>query len=62
MTCWLRAVMGAALGVLGTGTAWPDLVVAAIMAGLAISGGWSVVRHARQELASTAAGAQLQGR
>ena len=48
------AVMGAALGVLGTGTAWPDLAVAAVMAGLAISGGWSVIRHARQELASTA--------
>ena len=48
------AVMGAALGVLGTGTVWPDLVVAAIMAGLAISGGWSVVRHARQELADKA--------
>jgi Co/Zn/Cd efflux system component len=47
------AVMGAALGVLGTGTAWPDLVVAAIMAGLAISGGWSVIRQARRELAST---------
>lgn len=46
------AVMGAALGVLGTGTVWPDLVVAAIMAGLAISGGWSVIRHAQQELAS----------
>ncbi|WP_298208662.1 cation transporter [Acidovorax sp.] len=46
------AVMGAALGVLGTGTVWPDLAVAAIMAGLAISGGWSVIRHARQELAS----------
>lgn len=55
------AVMGAALGVLGTGTVWPDLVVAAIMACLAISGGWSVIRHARQELASTAAGTQLQG-
>ena len=55
------AVMGAALGVLGTGTVWPDLVVAAIMAGLAISGGWSVVRQARQELAGTAAGAPLQG-
>jgi Co/Zn/Cd efflux system component len=47
------AVMGAALGVLGTGTVWPDLVVAATMAGLAISGGWSVIRQARQELAST---------
>ncbi|MFY3385060.1 cation transporter [Paracidovorax sp. MALMAid1276] len=45
------AIMGAALGVLGTGTVWPDLVVAAIMAGLAISGGWSVVQDARRELA-----------
>ena len=44
------AVMLAALGVLGTGTAWPDLVVAAIMAGLAITGGWSVLRQARGEL------------
>ncbi|MCW8198898.1 cation transporter [Verminephrobacter aporrectodeae subsp. tuberculatae] len=49
------AVLGAALGVLGTGTAWPDLVVAAIMAGLAISGGASVIRDARKELASSAA-------
>lgn len=55
------AVMGAALGVLGTGTAWPDLAVAAVMAGLAISGGWSVIRHARQELASTTAQPQPQG-
>jgi Co/Zn/Cd efflux system component len=44
------AVMLAALGVFGTGTAWPDLLVAAVMAGLAISGGWAVVRHARAEL------------
>lgn len=55
------AVMGAALGVLGTGTAWPDLAVAAVMAGLAISGGWTVIRHARQELASTHASPQTQG-
>ena len=55
------AVMGAALGVLGTGTAWPDLVVAAIMAGLAISGGWDVVRHARQELASTVVAPHARG-
>ena len=44
------AVMLAALGVLGTGTAWPDLAVAAVMAGLAITGGWSVLRQARAEL------------
>jgi Co/Zn/Cd efflux system component len=44
------AVMLAALGVLGTGTAWPDLAVAAVMASLAIWGGWSVISHARIEL------------
>ena len=44
------AVMLAALGVLGTGSAWPDLAVAAGMAGLAIWGGWSVIQHARLEL------------
>ena len=44
------AVMLAALGVLGTGTAWPDLAVAVGMAGLAIWGGWSVIQHARLEL------------
>ena len=45
------AVMLAALGVVGTGSAWPDLAVAAIMAVLALSGGWSVLQHARRELA-----------
>jgi Co/Zn/Cd efflux system component len=44
------AVMLAALGVFGTGSAWPDLVVAAAMAALALSGGWSVLRQARSEL------------
>ncbi|RZL62980.1 MAG: cation transporter [Variovorax sp.] len=48
------AVMLAALGVFGTGTAWPDLAVAAVMAWLAISGGWSVLRQARAELVSAA--------
>lgn len=46
------AVMLAAVGVFGTGSSWPDLAVAAVMAGLAISGGWSVWRQARHELAS----------
>jgi Co/Zn/Cd efflux system component len=45
------AVMAAALGVFGTGTAWPDLAVAAVMAALAITAGVSVVRQARAELA-----------
>lgn len=44
------AVMLAALGVFGTGSAWPDLAVAAVMASLAIWGGWSVLQQARREL------------
>lgn len=44
------AVLAAALGVLGTGSAWPDLVVATIIAALAIGGGWQVIRQARSEL------------
>jgi len=44
------AVMLAALGVFGTGSAWPDLVVASIMAGLALTGGFQVFRHAITEL------------
>ncbi|HEX7638764.1 MAG TPA: cation diffusion facilitator family transporter [Burkholderiaceae bacterium] len=44
------AVMLAAAGVLGTGSAWPDLLVAAAMGALALSGAASVLRHAREEL------------
>jgi cation diffusion facilitator family transporter len=44
------AVMAAALGVLGSGTAWPDLIVALVMATLALHGGWQVLRQARAEL------------
>ena len=44
------AVMLAALGVLGTGAAWPDMIVASLMAGLALSSAWQVIRHARDEL------------
>ena len=47
------AVMGAALGVYGTGDAWPDLAVAAIIASLALGGALSVLRQARGELAAT---------
>lgn len=46
------AVMLAALGVFGTGSAWPDLLVATAMAGLALTSAWQVIRHARHELAS----------
>lgn len=45
------AVMGAALGVFGTGSAWPDLAVAAIMGTLAVTAGISVIRHARADMA-----------
>ncbi|QIB66182.1 cation diffusion facilitator family transporter [Kineobactrum salinum] len=44
------AVMIAALGVFGTGTAWPDLAVATVMGGLAIVAGISVIRHARRDI------------
>ena len=47
------AVMLAALGVLGTASAWPDLLVASGMAVLALSGGWSVVRQAVGEIKQT---------
>lgn len=49
------AVMAAALGVFGTGTAWPDLVVAGIMGTLAITAGISVARHARSDIATARA-------
>lgn len=49
------AVMLAALGVLGTGSAWPDLIVASIMAGLALAGGVQVFRHANAELRAVVA-------
>jgi Co/Zn/Cd efflux system component len=45
------AVMLAALGVFGTGNAWPDLLVATIMGGLALSGAYTVLHQARRELA-----------
>jgi Co/Zn/Cd efflux system component len=44
------AVLLAALGVLGTGTGWPDVIVAAIMAGLALQGAWVVLHQSRAEL------------
>jgi cation diffusion facilitator family transporter len=50
------AVLLAALGVFGTGTAWPDLAVAALMATLALHGGWQVWRQAHGELKTGAVG------
>lgn len=53
------AVMLAAVGVFGTGSAWPDLVVASVMGVLALTGSVSVFRHARGELAVASAGPHL---
>lgn len=44
------AVFTAALGVFGTGSAWPDLLVASLMAALALHSGWTVMRQASGEL------------
>ncbi|MGE0876614.1 MAG: cation transporter [Burkholderiales bacterium] len=44
------AVMLAAAGVFGTGSGWPDQLVAAIMATLALVASVSVVRQARREI------------
>ena len=44
------AVLLAAIGVFGTGTGWPEVIVAAIIGGLGLSGGWQIVRQARGEL------------
>jgi len=44
------AVLGAALGVFASGTAWPDLAVGVVMASLALWAGQSVIRQAWGEL------------
>jgi Co/Zn/Cd efflux system component len=44
------AVLLAALGVVGSGSGWPDLLVAGIMGGLALTSAWQVLRQARNEL------------
>lgn len=46
------AVLIAAAGVFGTGTGWPDVIVAAAMAVLALQGAATVIRQARSELRS----------
>ena len=47
-------VVGAAIGVFGTGTVWPDVGVAAILAVLGLTSGTSVIRRARLELRALA--------
>jgi Co/Zn/Cd efflux system component len=44
------AVVLAAMGVFGTGSGWPDVIVAATMGGLGLWGGWQIVHQARGEL------------
>lgn len=44
------AVLMAAVGVFGTGSGWPDVIVAGIMAGLAIQGAATVLPQALAEL------------
>jgi Co/Zn/Cd efflux system component len=44
------AVMAAATGVFASGTPWPDLAVAAIMAALALSSSYRVIRQALGEV------------
>ena len=56
---WLRtrndvlgnvAVLLAALGVFGTGSTWPDLIVVAIMATVALTFAAHILRQSRAEL------------
>jgi Co/Zn/Cd efflux system component len=46
------AVMGAAIGVWATATRWPDLAVAAVMAGLFLWSSAQILRQASQEIRS----------
>ena len=48
------AVLLAALGVFGTGTGWPDILVAATMAALALQGASTVLRQSLGEMRQAA--------
>jgi Co/Zn/Cd efflux system component len=48
------AVLVAAAGVFGTGTGWPDIVVAGVMAVLSLAGAFQIVRQALGELQGAA--------
>lgn len=45
------AIVVAAILVAATGTAWPDLIVAAAIAGLFLQSAWQIIASARRELA-----------
>lgn len=47
------AVLLAALGVFGTGTGWPDFIVASLMAVLALQGAATILRDATREWQGT---------
>ncbi|GHF11914.1 hypothetical protein GCM10017044_02220 [Kordiimonas sediminis] len=51
-------VIVAASGVWLSGTGWPDLIVAGIMASIFLSGSWQIIRQARHELSHTHAAAE----
>jgi Co/Zn/Cd efflux system component len=53
------AVVAAALGVFGTGSLWPDVIVAAVMAALALQGSSTVIRQALAELHAVASEARV---
>ncbi len=55
------AVMLAAAGVFGTGSGWPDWLVAALMGTLALGASASVLRHAQAELVDLRSSAETQG-
>ncbi len=44
------AVMIAAAGVFASNTSWPDIIVAAILGWLAVTGAWRIITSARKEL------------
>jgi Co/Zn/Cd efflux system component len=52
------AVMIAAAGVWGTGTKWPDLIVAAIMAALFLWSSFQILRQSWRELTPSAVPAE----
>jgi Co/Zn/Cd efflux system component len=54
------AVMLAAVGVFGTGTAWPDLAVAVVMSALALTAAVSVIRQSAAEMRQPKNAAQRQ--
>lgn len=47
------AVMIAAAGVFVSSTIWPDIIVAAILGGLAVTGAWRIIQSAKRELKAT---------